>query len=111
MTFSLFRTFFLVVVVSAIVYGFWEGHALIEGPGLSLISPVQGAVTGNGFVTVSGKVARVNALAINGLAVLPNEDGSFKRTFVFARGEDILQVTVTDRFGRSVTKTRDIISK
>lgn len=111
MTFSLFRTLFFIVVVSAIAYGFWEGRALIEGPRLSLISPAQGTVSGNGFVTVSGHVARVNALSVNGLAVLPNEDGSFKRVFVFARGEDILQVTVTDRFGRSVTKTRNIISK
>ncbi|HEC93756.1 MAG TPA: hypothetical protein ENI56_00040 [Candidatus Kaiserbacteria bacterium] len=111
MTFSLFKTVFFIVIVSAIAYGFWEGRTLMEGPGLSLISPAQGAVTGNGFVTVSGNVARINALSVNGLAILPNEDGSFKRVFVFARGEDILQVTVTDRFGRSVTKTRDIISK
>lgn len=111
MTFSLFRTLFFIVIISAIVYGVWEARALIDGPSLSLSSPAQGAISGNGFITVSGDVARVNALAINGLTVLPNANGHFTKIFVFPRGEDILQVTVTDQFGRSVTKTRDIISQ
>ncbi len=111
MTFSLFRTIFFIIIVSAIVYGVWEARALIDGPSLLLSSPTQGAVSRNGFIIVSGKVARVNALAINGLTVLPDANGHFTRTFVFPRGEDILQVTVTDQFGRSVTKTRDIISQ
>ncbi len=111
MTLSLFRTLFFIIIASAIVYGFWEGRTIIEGPGLSLETPVQGVVTKNGFVTVSGTVAHISALSINGLAVLPDANGSFKRIFVFPRGEDILKVTVTDRFGRSVTETRDIISQ
>lgn len=111
MTFSLFRTLFFIVIISAMAYGLWEARAIIEGPSLSLSSPTQGAVSGNGFVTVSGDVARINALAINGLAVLPDANGHFTKTFVFPRGEDILQVTVTDQFGRSVTKRRDIISQ
>lgn len=111
MTLSTFKVSFFVIITLAIVYGLWEGRALIEGPGLSLASPSQGAVTRNGFITVSGKVARVNALSLNGLSVMPNADGSFKKVFVFPRGEDILKVAVTDQFGRTVTKTRYIISQ
>ncbi len=111
MTFSFFRTIFFVIIVSVIAYGLWEARALIDGPSLSLSSPTQGAVSGNGFVTVSGDVARVSALAINGLPVLPDTNGYFTKTFVFPKGEDILHITVVDQFGRSVTKTRDIISQ
>lgn len=110
MMISSFKIFFIIVIISIIGYGLWEARTFVEGPLLSITTPIQGAVTTNGFIVVSGDVARVAALSIDNLPVLPNKNGSFSKTFVFPRGNAILNVTVTDRFGRTDTETRTIFS-
>ncbi len=89
-------------------YGAMEAYPLVSGPSLTLIGPINGATSPDGFVTVTGSAARVSALTLNGAPLLIDENGTFSRLIVLPRGGAILTLTATDRFGRTITKQESV---
>lgn len=102
------RTLIGIVLALLVVYGITEGWPLLNGPRLSITSPTNDASYPTGTVTISGKVANATALTLDGAPVIPDANGSFSSTFAFPKGGSILTMTATDRFGRTITKTREI---
>ena len=100
----------LIAVVLLILggYGAVEAYPLLAGPSLSLASPSVHAVVSDGIVTVSGTAKRTTALTLNDVPVLPEQDGSFSSTLTLPHGGAILTLKASDRFGRTVTKTRTV---
>ncbi len=88
-------------------YGFIEVRPLALGPSLS-IARVAADPAAPDLITVAGHVARTVALTLDGAPVLPQEDGSFSSTFALPSGGSILTLTATDRFGRSISRTRTV---
>ena len=89
-------------------YGLVEAWPLLSGPSLALVVPTDNATFPGGIVSVSGTVARAAQLTLDGAPVLYDQDGSFSSTLTFPHGGSILTFVATDRFGRSVTATRNI---
>lgn len=102
------RYILAVVLVSIVLYGLVEAWPLIAYPSLAIASPIDYASYPTGIVSVSGVAKRVAELTINGARILHAEDGSFETVLTFPRGGSILTFTVTDRFGRTTTATRNI---
>ena len=96
------------IVALFIVYGFIEALPLIQGPALTIASPVDNAAIDGGIVTVSGQVARVALFTLDGAPLLHDQNGNFSSTLTFPRGGSILTFVVADRFGRTITATRTI---
>ncbi len=97
----------IVVLVLLVGYGAMEARPIVLGPTLTLINPQSGGLA-TSTITVSGRVSRAVALSVNGAPVLPNEDGTWSDVLTLPTGSGILTVTATDRFGRSITKTRTV---
>ena len=97
-------------IVLAIVLGYSliEGWPLLRGPKLVIVSPTNDAAIATGVLTISGKAANTTALTIDGAPVIPDTNGSFSETLALPQGSSILTFTATDRFGRTVTETRQI---
>jgi len=89
-------------------YGLIKALPLIQGPSISITLPEDNTTLPDGIVTVSGKAVRAAQLTLNGAPTLHEEDGSFSSTLTFPRGGSILTLVATDRFGRSVTETRNV---
>ncbi len=99
----------LAAVLAVLVgYGLLEAYPLLSGPSLTIATPANGAAEPNGLVTVSGSIRRVVALTLDGAPILPEQDGSFSSTISLPAGSAILTLTASDRFGRSITKTRTV---
>ncbi len=96
----------LVIVLCG--YGAVEAYPILAGPSLTLTSPAPFTTATSGLVTVSGHAYRTVALTLDGAPVLPDQDGSFSSSLALPSGGSILTLTATDRFGRSVTKTRTV---
>ncbi|MBI4133599.1 hypothetical protein HY478_03220 [Candidatus Uhrbacteria bacterium] len=96
------------LLLLAIGYGSVEAWPLVAGPTLSVDSPIENAVYPDGTVSVSGTVARVARLTLNGNIVLHDQHGTFSSVLAFPRGGSILTLVATDRFGRTVIATRSI---
>lgn len=98
----------IVLLVILAGYGAIEARPLVMGPTLSLASPADGTVVEGGILTVSGHATRAVALMLDGAPVLPTENGSFSQTLSLPRGGSYLTLTATDRFGRTVSRTRNV---
>ncbi len=89
-------------------YGLIEAWPLIKGPSLSITSPADNGSFPDGTVRIEGRVKRAATITLNGVPLLHDQNGNFSSTLTFPRGGSILTLTVTDRFGRTVTETRSI---
>ncbi len=96
------------VLLILVGYGLVEAWPLLAGPSLSIESPMSDAPYPGGVVSIRGTAARAAALTLDGAPLLRGQNGDFSSTLTFPRGGSILTFVATDRFGRTVTKTRDI---
>ncbi len=96
------------VLISLVSYGLVEAWPLMIGPTLSIESPTNNESSPDGIVTIKGKAERAAELTLDGAPILHEEDGSFSLILTFPRGGSILTFRATDRFGRSLTSTRNI---
>lgn len=99
------------VLLVSIGYGTLEAWPLIVGPKLIIDSPTNNESFPLGMVRVGGEALRATELTVNGAALLYDQDGGFSSTLTFPRGGSILTFVATDRFGRTVTATRNIFVK
>ncbi|HUY62705.1 MAG TPA: hypothetical protein VMV50_02880 [Candidatus Paceibacterota bacterium] len=104
-------TKYLIIVVLVVLagYGVKEAVPLLAGPALAVSAPADGMTASpSGIVVVSGTAARAAVLTLDGAQLLHDQDGSFSSTLTLPRGGSILTLVATDRFGRSVTRTRTV---
>lgn len=95
-----------ILVLAILGYGAFEALPLIEGPALTVESPIEGALVTDGALTIEGKVRRAQELTVNGASLLPDEEGYFMSTLALPAGTSILTFAASDRFGRRVSETR-----
>ena len=103
-------TRYLILAVSLVLlgYGVMEALPLMEGPTLFIAAPANNASFPNGIVTISGKAVRAAVLTLDGMPLPHDQNGSFSSIRAFPHGGSILTFVATDRFGRTVIKTRTI---
>ncbi len=102
------RSLIALVLLIIVGYGLIEAWPLVAGPSLAIVSPLQDAPYPNGIVSIQGEAARAAALTVNGAPVLHDQNGGFSSMLTFPRGGSILTFVATDRFGRTITETRNI---
>ena len=96
------------VLVLLVGYGALEAWPLVAGPSLTIAAPVEGASVPGGILNVAGRALRVTSLSLDGAPLLPDQQGNFSTTLTFPAGGTILTFVAADRFGRSLTLTREI---
>lgn len=94
----------IIAVVGFIAYGIFEARRLIEGPRITLNSPVDGTAVGGPIITVAGTIQNAAFFSINGKQVLSDDKGNFAEQISPPPGFEIIEVAARDRFGRTVVK-------
>ena len=96
------------IAAGLIIIGYTLYAALpyLLGPSLSVLQTTQ-----NGETTVTGETARVSFLSIDGAPVSLSEDGSFSVKRAYPLGYTAIQISVKDRFGRTLTKMLTFLNK
>ncbi len=89
-------------------YGLLEARPLLVGPSLAISSPKNDATLPGGVLSVYGRAARTVALSLDGMPVIPDQNGTFTTSLILPKGGDTLTFTATDQFGRSITETRSV---
>lgn len=81
-------------------------------PTLSVTSPVNGLVTNNASITVSGTTNDITSspvtLTVNGEAVTVGSNGAFTTTLTLTEGNNTITVVATDSAGKKTTVTRTV---
>jgi len=87
-------------------YGLMKAWPLLLGPVIH-IDTLTTADTG--LTILSGTAIHTKTLTLNGGTLLIDENGAFSKSLTLPRGDVILSLTATDRFGRERTTRRDVI--
>lgn len=89
-------------------YGAFRGYPILSGPALTIDSPAPYASATGETLTIEGTARRTETLTLNGAVLLIDEHGHFRTDLTLPRGNAILSLTASDRFGRSVHETRTV---
>ena len=104
----LLYTFGIIAIVVFLGYGIFEARRIIEGPRITIASPINGSAVGGPLVTISGTIQNAAFFTINDRQVLSDDRGNFSESFSPPPGLAIIEVAARDRFGRMMTKELQI---
>lgn len=94
------------VILGIVGYSIFAALPYLEGPAITVHE-----TTVNGVTTISGTTARVSYLSIDGSSIPLEVNGSFSAVRAYPPGYTALTVSVTDRFGRTLTKTITFVNQ
>jgi hypothetical protein len=111
-----FRTLFkiaiaLIFLAAFALYGFNRAGGFLDGPKLSISYPQDGQTISNSELTVKGETQNISQIYLNGRKIFVNEEGFFEEGLLLARGYNIIEVKVEDKFGRKISKLIRVILK
>ncbi len=95
--------------VVIIGYGSYQMRGLINGPRITVETPLNGSSLTSSLVTISGQASRVTKLFLNGAKLTPDQTGRFTSQLLLATGYNIIQLDGEDRFGRRVEKKLELV--
>lgn len=103
----------LVIAVSAILIGYaaFQAEAFFLGPRLTIDSPLSGLSTSTSLLSIEGRASNISYLTLNGAKIFTDERGYFKERILLSYGYNIVTLSATDRFDRTVTKSLQLIYK
>lgn len=108
----LLRIWLIIVVVAGLLgYVAFQAEALFLGPRLTIDSPLSGLSTSTSLVTIEGTASNISYLTLNGAKIFTDEMGNFKERILLSYGYNIVTLSATDRFDRTVTKSLQLIYK
>lgn len=103
----------IVIVIAAgfLGYAAFQAEALYLGPRLTIDSPISGLSTSTSLVTIIGSASNISYLSLNGEKIFTDEQGDFRERILLSYGYNIVTLSAIDRFGRTVTKSLQLIYK
>lgn len=104
MSIRLISTVLLALVIG---YGFIKALPLIRGPHIDVSTLSTNA---DGLTLISGTAVHTETLTMDGGTLLIDGSGHFSKNLMLPRGGAILKLTATDRFGRSRTLERTVVT-
>jgi hypothetical protein len=100
--------FIVVAAVGFLGYGLFESRKIIEGPVITIESPLDGSATSSTSLRIAGTAENISFLSINDKPSFTDETGHFAELLSLPPGFTILTVAATDRFGRKTSRSVSI---
>ena len=91
-------------VLTIVLYTLFQSRALIEGPQISLITPLQGQTSTSSLILIKGSALHAKELTLDGRAIFIDLAGNFSEQLLLAPGYNIIELTATDVEGRKQKK-------
>jgi hypothetical protein len=106
------------LVVSAVVmviviiagYSYYASHSIINGPTITLSSPLDSQIDfSTTTVKIEGIALRTQSITLNGRPIVVDESGNFSEIVLLSPGYNVETLIGTDKFGQSTTISRELI--
>lgn len=97
------------LALSVLGYLGYELRLVFEPPELLVFEPADGFSTDDAVIAVSGRTEPETEIFVNGLKVLPTQDGSFETEVTLERGVNVITVEGKTRHSRTATVYRRVI--
>ena len=99
----------ILLLLSFGVYGLYKAKAYLEGPRITIESPLNGQSLGESFTEIIGKTSNISSLFLNGRQIFTDKDGGFKGDLLLAEGYNIIEVSGADKFGRATKEKLELV--
>jgi hypothetical protein len=97
-----------ILAIVIIGYGVFEARRIIEGPLITITTPLNGSATSTTGVVISGNAQNISFLTINDKPSFTDQQGNFSETLSIPPGFTVLTVAAADRFGRRTSRSVSI---
>ena len=101
----------LLVVVVIVGYGLFRAQTIAEGPKITVREPINGSLSSESLVTISGKARNISFLNLNGSQIFTDETGEFSEKILLSYGYNVITLEARDRFGRKTSESLQVIYK
>ena len=92
-----------------LLYIFYQGKSIIEGPLISIQSPINGATITSSLIEVRGISDNIARISLNDRPIFIDEEGFFKEKILLSHGYNIIKLTAADKFGRVKEQILELI--
>src|SRR3989338_1177132 len=82
---------------------------LVHQPEVTIFAPIEGLVTNQAVVHVTGKGEKDTQIIVNTIPTLPNEEGIFSAEIVLKEGTNIITVEGSRRYSKTTTLHRHVV--
>jgi len=101
----------ITMVVVFALYGISRSQGFLKGPQIAISSPINGTISSNSAVKITGRAKNISLLYLNGRKIFTNEDGLFEESLLLAHGYNIIEIKAQDKFNREIREIRRIVYK
>ena len=99
----------LSLAIIIIAYSLFEAFDILCGPTLIISSPQNGQTIKDSLIQINGSTKRIAKMYIDGRQIFAHNDGGFSEPLLLGYGYNIIEVKVTDQFGRQITKKLGLV--
>lgn len=108
---SITLAFITLAIVSALIYFSYQVSSFIKTPQLVLTQPAADLTVKGKNIIFSGQTEKDVSLIINGETIYLDQEGKFSETISLQEGLNTIEVKATNRFEKTATIVRQIISQ
>lgn len=109
--FKRFLFYFMVfgLLCTIVLYSIYQSKNLISGPQIRVLYPHNGQRISSSSLELEGSASNITAISLNGRPIYVDENGNFKEKLLLPYGYTIIELSATDKFGRTKIKTLEVI--
>jgi hypothetical protein len=109
---KIFSAFAILLLTGTVLgYGYYRARDFLNGPVVEITSPQNGQMLAAALIDVTGISKNISFLSLNGRKIFTDESGTWHEKLLASPGYNRIEVVATDRFGRNVTKTLEVVLK
>ena len=98
------------IFVSGVLgYIYYRSKSFVQGPTISIESPVNGSSVTEALTEIKGQAQNVSSITVNGKKIFIDEKGIISEKLLLSQGYNIISVKAEDRFNRQVERTLEVI--
>jgi len=110
------QSFFKIGIVGCLIlgfafYGLYKAKGFLSGPQIIINEPQNGQAFQGSYIKVAGQAKNIASIFLNGKPIFIDETGLFDENLLLARGYNIMEVKVVDKFGRITEERREVVLK
>lgn len=99
----------LILVVSVFGYSFMEAEGIIQGPQITIHTPMHGASVSSALVSIEGESHNSTHITLNDRKIYLNEEGVFSEELLLFEGNNTISIKAKDRFDKEVEKVLEVV--
>lgn len=108
----IFKVIIIVLILVSITgYSLYQAQNLINGPQISVTTPINGSTVDNSSVLITGTAKNVAFISLNDRQIFIDEHGTFNEELLLGSGYNVWKLEAKDKFGRIVSKKIELVFK